>query len=390
MGDLGGDVAGARAASHQRLVERLGLAQGAQGGGVIVQAFADVGGHLQQAHARIRRILQLGGRRLGHAGLDDGACLLRAARGQQVGGLGPRIVGLAVVVGEHGRHAAIQPGAGAFEVAGAQVGDGHQRGVVGQHSRRHAVLVAPDAFQQRGARRDEAQAVVGLGEVEHGHGERRPGAGGLGEIQRLLRELLRLGQVPQVGVAAAEVGQRVDLRPGRRAGLGRGERLVEIQQHVVVLAQQLARDRARVVADVEIGRAARHVGAARQDAQVQRQRLLQPALHVQVRGVELVAHQQAARVVVRGERGAGELVGLDGRRDAARAQQRQAHVEVGVAAQRVRGVVARGVERGLAQLAGAAAVDVELPFGLLEQARGIGRGIRTGQAERGGRRGDQG
>ncbi len=124
---------------------------------------------------------------------------------------------------------------------------------------------------------------------------------------------------------------------------------------------------------------------------MQRQRVLQPALHVQVRGVELVAHQQAARVVMSGERGAGELVGLDGRRDAAGAQQRKAHLEVGVAAERERGAVARGVEHGLAQLAGAAAVDVELPFGLFEQAHGISRGIRPGQGGgRGGRRGGQG
>ena len=62
-------------------------------------------------------------------GVSNGARLLMAAHRHQPRAVGARVVGLAVVVGEHRGHAAIQPVARALEVAGAQVGDGHERGV---------------------------------------------------------------------------------------------------------------------------------------------------------------------------------------------------------------------------------------------------------------------
>ncbi len=384
---LGGDEAGARAASHQGFVQALRFAQVAQRGGGVAQALADVGGDLQQAHARVRRVLELDDGRLGDAGLDDVARVLVVSQRHQVAGARTGVVGLAVVVREHRGHPAVQPGARPLEVAGAQVDDGHQRRVVGEHARRHAVFGAPYAFEHDGALRAQAQAVVALGEVEDRHREGGPRAGGLGQVQPLFRQPLRLGQVPQIGMAATQVDQRVDVRPRRLAGLGGMQGLVKVEQRPVVLAEQLVRDGARVVADVEIGGAARDVGA-RGDAHVQLERVVQLTLRMQARGVELVAHQQAACVVVGGEGGARQLVGLDGRGDAARTQQCEADVEVRLAAQRERGLVLRGVQRGLAERAGAAAVDVELPVGLLQQPPRIV--VRSGQVRGGRGKGVQG
>ena len=136
--DLRGDEAGARAAADERLVQPLRLAQVAQRGAGVVQALADVGGHLQQAHARVRRILQLGG----FAALAMRAWMIwrASARG------GPSPSGRCACARAKsvlpswsvnvGRQAAVQPFARAFEVAGAQVRDRHQRRVVGEHARR--------------------------------------------------------------------------------------------------------------------------------------------------------------------------------------------------------------------------------------------------------------
>ncbi len=124
---------------------------------------------------------------------------------------------------------------------------------------------------------------------------------------------------------------------------------------------------------------------------MQCERLLQQALRVQVQRVELVAHQEAARVVVGGERGAGEFIVLDAVLGLAGAQQREADMEVGLPTQREHRLIRRRVQRGPAELAGAADVDVELPVGLLEQAGGIGhrRAIRTGHVNGGRKRGSQ-
>ncbi len=121
---------------------------------------------------------------------------------------------------------------------------------------------------------------------------------------------------------------------------------------------------------------------------MQRERVLQLSPDVQVQRVELLAHQQAAGVVVRGERATRKLVVLQRGCHLAGAQQRQAYVEMRIAAQCGRGAVAQGVERGLAQLTGSAAVDVEVPIGLREQARGVG-GVPTRQVGGGLERGGQ-
>ncbi len=122
---------------------------------------------------------------------------------------------------------------------------------------------------------------------------------------------------------------------------------------------------------------------------MQLERLVQLALDLQVDRVELVAHQQAARIVVRREHAACPFVVLDAGGGLAGAQQREADVEARLTAQRVAGPVAQRVERLMAELAGAADVDVDQPLGLREQQRRLGGGVaqRGGLVRGGGGRG---
>ncbi len=88
---------------------------------------------------------------------------------------------------------------------------------------------------------------------------------------------------------------------------------------------------------------------------------------------------------MRRERAARQFVVLGALLGAAGAQHREADVEAGFAAQRVARQVAQDIERVLAELAGAADVDVDLPLGLREQACRLRCGVaQEGRLWRGG------
>ena len=113
---------------------------------------------------------------------------------------------------------------------------------------------ATQASQQRGAFVAHVEPVVGLEEVARSDVERRAGAIGLRQVERLLAEGPRFRVVVEVGMVAAKVRERVDARARRFRDLGRGQRLVEIAQGLVRLTEVLARDRTQVVADEPLGR----------------------------------------------------------------------------------------------------------------------------------------